>query len=119
MGSKNIIVKEDYETAIAEEQLSFIFSILQQSGITESELEKCISEDGNFSAQNKIHLRKLCDQYNLKIKSTINGNIQILLNNKDLLAEWYPPENILHIEDKKFFEIKFNWFSIFESKAKK
>lgn len=125
MGSKTILVDREYVKALEiEEQLHFVFSILHSAGIPEEKLEPCFNND--FSVENKIALRKLCEKEQISIVDA-NGSLKIYIqdNGKDvLIAEWYIPIHTLRIDKdlserskKMFIEIKFKWWTIFEEEV--
>lgn len=119
MGSKTIIAdREDIEAVESEEQLFFVFSVLQSSGIPEEKLESCFSD--GFSVENKIALRKLCDKEQISIIKDVNGSLKIYIQN-NLIAEWHTPTYILHVNKnaaehskKMFMEMRITWWTFEE-----
>lgn len=119
MGSKTIIVdREDIQLVEAEEQLFFVFSVLQISGIPEEKLEPCFCD--GFSVKNKIAFRKLCEKEQISIVKDVDRSLKIYIQN-NLIAEWHSPTYVLHINKnttehskKMFMEMKITWWTFEE-----
>lgn len=126
MGYRSVLAnREDIRSVEAEEQLNFVLSVLQESGISDEIIETCFT-DGQvvLSIDNKIVFRKICEKNQISILDDTDGGVKIYIRseNKDvLIAEWYKPNYILRIDnsilDKSkriFVEISTRWWTIFE-----
>lgn len=122
MGSKIILTdREETSSFEAKAQLDFILSFLHQSGIPRKKLLPCTVTDNQFfSVENKILLRKICDQEQISIVDDTNGGLKIYIksdNQNILVAEWYKPIHILQIDPKHkkiLVQIHIHWWTIFE-----
>jgi hypothetical protein len=122
MNFKTILVDRcDIGHTKEEEQLTFIFSILSLCGIPEEQLSEAIPSDEEFSVDNKIALRNICNKYQLTIFEQ-QDEVRIYLKQEEdqLIAIWYKPEIVYEIDltaityKKLFAKINFKWWSAFE-----
>lgn len=116
-GSKTILSnREDVSDIEAEEQLNFVFYVLQASGIKEESLEACL-QDG-FSVRDKIKLRELCEREQISIVLEPDGSLRIYIrvdNQNELIAEWFRPIHTLRVDPPGIYvEILFRWWSLSE-----
>lgn len=119
---ENIILLDlDENINLVEEQESsrFIRSILESMGIDLSEL--WIDDQLNISQ--KIKIRELLSQYQIKIIAIPNKGVSIYLDN-EIIAQWFKPEYKIHFDNdssdstKKFYlEMKVKYTSVFENEG--
>lgn len=130
MGSRSVLSnREDIKIVEAEEQLNFVFSTLQSSGIADSTLEECFQNGQIISTENKVIFRKICEKEQISVVDDTDGGIKIYIkvNNHDVLvAEWYKPNYILRMDPsnkdrskKLFIEICLSWWTVFEENNEK
>ena len=114
-----ILLNLDENIKLVEEQESsrFIRTILESMGVDLSELWT----DDKLDIQQKIKIREILAQYQIKIIAAPSGNISIYLDN-ELIAEWHKPECIVRFDNdeidikKKFYvEMRTNYTSVFEN----
>lgn len=129
MGSKTILSdREDIKNIEAEEQINFVFSVLQTSGVSEDKLEGCLTEE-NLSVKNKIIFRKLCEKEQISVVDNLDGSLKIYMKAEHqdvLVAEWFQPSYTLRIDNsvidrskRMFVEILFRWWTVFEDDDEK
>lgn len=129
MGSKTILSdREDIKNIEAEEQINFVFSVLQASGVSEDKLEACLTEE-TLSVKNKIIFRKLCEKEQISIVDNLDGSLKIYMKAEHqdvLVAEWFQPSYTLRIDNsvidrskRMFVEILFRWWTVFEDDDEK
>lgn len=124
MGSKIVLSnREDVKDIEAEEQINFVFLVLQTSGIPDEKLEECLTEE-SLSVRNKIIFRKLCEREQISIVDNLDGSLKIYMKSDHqdvLVAEWFRPSYTLRVDNsvvdrskRIFIEILFSWWTIFE-----
>lgn len=129
MGSKTILSdREDIKNIEAEEQINFVFSVLQASGVSEDKLEACLTEE-ILSVKNKIIFRKLCEKEQISIVDNLDGSLKIYMKAEHqdvLVAEWFQPSYTIRIDNsvidrskRMFVEILFRWWTVFEDDDEK
>lgn len=116
-----ILLDSDENVVLVEEQESsrFIRSMLETMGIDLSE----IWVDEKLNINQKIKLRHVLSQYQVKIIDDSNNTLNIYLN-QDLIAKWHKPTYVIRYDNsetdskKKFFiEMKVRYESIFENEG--
>jgi hypothetical protein len=114
-----ILLDSDENVVLVEEQESsrFIRSMLETMGIDLSE----IWVDEKLDINQKIKLRHVLSQYQVKIIDDSNHTLNIYLN-QDLIAKWHKPKYVIRYDNsetdskKRFFiEMKVKYESIFEN----
>jgi|SRR3990167_2252806 len=126
MGSKVILIdREDIRKIEGEEKYNFIITILLSLGLPEERIEACYPADGEeLSVQNKMCLRKLCQEFQITIVDDLDGGVKIYVTSekeKTLIAEWKKCWYALRVDleeldrSKRIFaELHANWWSLFE-----
>jgi len=116
-----ILLDSDENVVLVEAQESsrFIRSMLETMGIDLSE----IWIDEKLNIDQKIKLRHVLSQYQVKIIDDSNNTLNIYLN-QDLIAKWYKPTYVIRYDNsetdskKRFFiEMKVKYESIFENEG--
>lgn len=127
MGEGVIICdREDIRTVEAEEQLSFVFSVLESIGIPEEELLACTPEDDGLTVEKKILLRDLCKHFKITLLDDMDRGLKIYVEiaiedsektQQMLVAEWKKPWFVLKIDSssidrtKRYYaELHTNWW---------
>jgi len=120
MGEKIVLTdRDEVESTIAEEQLTFVFSVLSLCGFSEEDLLSSIPNGKEFSIDNKVAFREFCDKFKIVVLG-INNNIEISFKNdgeNTCMAIWYEPEVIMQVDNetkKMFANILFKWWTVFE-----
>lgn len=126
MGSNIIFVdREDIRTIEEEEKSNFIKNTLTSIGLPEEDIKNCFPVEGKvLSVQNKISLRKLCENFQISIFDDLDGGIKIYVTEakeKTLVAEWKKCWFALRIDPSEidrskrtFAELHFKWWTVFE-----
>lgn len=126
MGSRTVPIyskdRKDISKVEAEEQLSFILSVMQASGVPDKELEACIT-DGQMSVEDKIRFRKVCENFQISIVDDMDGGLKIYVNSGGsdvLVAEWYRPTYTLQTGDSKELttNLHIHWWTFEEADGK-
>ncbi len=128
MGSKIVLSnREDIKSIEAEEQINFVFFVLQNSGIPDERLEECLTEE-SLSVRNKMIFRKLCEREQISVVDNLDGSLKIYIKSDHqdiLIAEWFQPSYTLKVDNsvtdrskRIFVEIFFRWWTIFEEEDK-
>jgi len=116
-----ILLDSDENVVLVEAQESsrFIRSMLETMGIDLSE----IWIDEKLNIDQKIKLRHVLSQYQVKIIDDSNNTLNIYLN-QDLIAKWHKPTYVIRYDNsetdskKRFFiEMKVKYESIFENEG--
>lgn len=100
-----------------EEKSRFIRSILEGMGIP---LDNIYDDNGHLTIQNKIRLREILHNYQVKIIDNLKDGLAIYVENEKV-AEWFQcqyklKEDISEIDPARrlFLEMKISSWSIFE-----
>lgn len=123
MGSKLIVLpgndRIQTDNTIAEEQLSFVLSVLLASGVSEQKIESCLTNGELSTVKNKIAFRKFCEKEQISIVDDTQGGLKIYVQAGDqevLMGEWFRPSLTSRIRSRKLFtEIHLTWW-MFEEK---
>lgn len=117
-----LVDREDVQKITSEEQFNFIINILANIGLPEEQLEIFLNQE--FSVEQKIKFRKLCETFDISVIDDLEGGVKIYVisnHERTMIAEWYKPKYVLRINSeeldrsKKFFvELHTSWWSVFD-----
>lgn len=101
-----------------EEKSRFIKSIIEAMNVP---MEDVWDEDGELSIEQRIKIRKVLSDFNIRVLDYPGGELEIYVDN-DLVAKWHKCEYVLKRDlaaidpsKKLYLEMKINYWSMFDS----